>query len=61
MSEEAFLVKIKPTTGGDVLSVPFSKTGTVAELKDEVSKLSDLPSESIRLIYKGIGDFKARM
>lgn len=49
-----FVIKIKPTTGGDNLTVAASKSLTIGELKDEISKQKSIPAEQIRLIYKGM-------
>jgi hypothetical protein len=49
---EKITIKLKPVTG-DGFSVQFPKTGTIQELKEEVSKNYEAPADALRLIYKG--------
>ena len=47
------IVKIKSTSGGEVAPVVTRSSTTIQELKEEISKQNDVPSDQIRLIYKG--------
>lgn len=49
---EKITIKLKPVTG-EGFSVQFPKTGTIQELKDEVSKNYEATADALRLIYKG--------
>jgi hypothetical protein len=51
-AENMITVKLKPVTGNE-FSVTFSKSGTVLELKETISKTYDAPADALRLIYKG--------
>mmetsp|Transcript_13483 Transcript_13483/g.28849 ORF Transcript_13483/g.28849 Transcript_13483/m.28849 type:complete len:530 (+) Transcript_13483:163-1752(+) len=46
-------VHVKPTAGGEKLTVEIDAEATVADLKDEVAKLCPLKSDEQRLIYRG--------
>lgn len=46
-------VVIKPTAGGDKLSLETEASSTVLELKEEIAKVKDMPASEQRLIYKG--------
>lgn len=47
-------IKIKPTAGGEVVPVLATNNTTILELKEEISKQANAPSDQIRLIYKGM-------
>ena len=46
-------LKVKPTSGGEMIAVNVQRSATVLELKEEVSKACDTEAQQIRLIYKG--------
>lgn len=46
-------IKIKPTSGGSPFEVTVeSVEATIETLKEEVSKVCDVPAAQLRLIYK---------
>jgi ubiquilin len=48
-----FQIIIKPTAGGAKFTVEINPSMTVGELKEEVSKVNNVPAAEQRLIYKG--------
>lgn len=44
---------IKPTSGGEKISVEVEKSTTVAELKEAIGTTASIPAAEQRLIYKG--------
>ena len=49
----SFKINVKPTSGGDKLTLDVEETMTIAELKEALTALSSIPVEEQRLIYKG--------
>ena len=48
-----FKVLIKPTSGGDKITIDVEDSMTVAELKEAVAASSSTPAVEQRLIYRG--------
>lgn len=49
----SFNVKIKSTSGGELMNVSTQAESTVAELKEAIAGKTDAPAKDQRLIYKG--------